>query len=84
MDELDPYRDMPAPSKEESQQLPSLDDTERSVDRVGMNGGFREQYYDVPPVRGDNGLGQGGQKMGHRERGPLSAQVFFTCNPLYT
>ncbi|CAM9168977.1 unnamed protein product [Ectocarpus sp. 12 AP-2014] len=75
MDELDPYRDMPAPSKEESQQLPSLDDAEHSVDRLGMNGGFREQYYDVPPVRVDNGLGQGGQRMGHRERGPLSAQA---------
>ncbi len=69
-DELDPYRDMPISSTDESLLLPTHD-----AERPGMNGGFRE----APPVRTGNGLGhgrQGGHSMaGRRGGGPLSAQA---------
>eukprot|EP00903_Cladosiphon_okamuranus_P012281 g11517.t1 len=77
MDELDPYRDMPVSSKEDL----ALDVPQYSIEASGMNGGFRGQHADMPPIRIDNGLehrghgGQGGQARMGREGAPLSAQA---------
>lgn len=88
MDELDPYRDMPAPSKDESLLLPELDATAYVTERCGMNGGLREQHTDVPPARRDNGVRhweQGGHIMaGRREGGPLSAQASYVATRAFT
>lgn len=74
MDELDPYRDMPVSSKEDL----ALDVPEYSTETSGINGGYRGQHADMPPVRTDNGLGHGGQtRVGRREGAPLSAQASY-------
>lgn len=79
MDELDPYREMPASSKDEPLLLPALDAMEYTTERSIMNGGLREQHADAPPARRDNGVRQweqGGHAMaGRQEGGPLSAQA---------
>lgn len=79
MDELDPYRDVPVSSKEDL----ALDAPEYSAETStsAMNGGFRGQHADMPPVRTVNGLGYGGQgghtRVGRREGAPLSAQASY-------
>lgn len=79
MDELDPYRDMPASSIDEPLLVSALDAMEYTPERSGMNGGVRDQHADVSPARRDNGLKhweQGGHTMpGRRDVGPLSAQA---------
>lgn len=77
MDELDPYRDMPVPSEEESSLLPSIDSLEHFASNSGMNGGLKELHSEMRPVGTDNGIGQGGHTMERRERGALSAQASF-------
>lgn len=77
MDELDPYRNMPLPSEEESSLLPSGDSIEHFIGNSGMNGGSRESHPEMRTIRLDNGIGQGGHTMERRERGALSAQVRF-------
>lgn len=80
MDELDPYRDMPASSKDESLLLPALGAMEYTTERSGMNGGLREQHADTPPARRDNGVRhwqEGHTMTGQREGGPLSAQASY-------
>ena len=77
MDELDPYQDIPMPSEEDLE----LDAPEYSSETSGMNGSFRGQHADMPPVHTDNGLLHGGQaehlRPGQREGAPRSAQVSY-------